>query len=55
MGFHLLKQNIRRNLKDNIGDEEDSERNIILHSRFDIQVFFETQECGITNIDSAMS
>lgn len=53
MRLHLLQQNVRRNLEDNIRHEEDSERDIILHSLLDIQVFLETQERGITNINTA--
>lgn len=53
MRLHLLQQDIGRDLADNIRNEENCQRGIILRSFYDIQVFLEAQEGGIADVDSA--
>lgn len=53
MRLHLFQQDIGRDLEDDVRNEEDRQRNIILHSFFDIQVFLEAEEDGIADVDSA--
>lgn len=53
MRLEFLQQDIGRNLKDDIRDEEDGQRGVIFGALFDIQVLFQPHNGGITDIDSA--
>lgn len=53
MGLQFLEQNIRGNLANNIRHKENRERGIVFHARFDVQIFLESENSGIANIDSA--
>ena len=53
MRLEFLEQDIGRNLKDDIRDEENGQRGVIFGPLFDIQVLFQPHDGRITDIDSA--
>ena len=53
MRLKFLEQDIGRNLEDDIRDEENSQGGVIFGPLFDVQIFFQPHNRGITDIDSA--
>lgn len=55
MRFQFLEQEIGRNLENNIRNEEDGQRGIVFGPMQDTQVFLESENRRITDIDTAQS
>jgi ribosomal protein L18 len=53
MRLELLKQHIRRNLENNIWNEKNRERTVVFRSLGDVQILLETENSGITDINTA--
>lgn len=53
MGLELLQHHIRRDFEDDVRHEENCERGVISRSFDNIQIFLESENSGIRNIDSA--
>jgi ribosomal protein L18 len=53
MRLELLKQHIRRNLENNIWNEKNRERAVVFRSLGDVQILLETENSGITDINTA--
>jgi hypothetical protein len=51
MRLEFLQKDIGRDFKDDVGYEEDRQRNIVLHARRNVQVVREAQSSRITDID----
>lgn len=53
MRLELLKQNIRWNLEQNVRHKEDGQRGIVFRAMHNVQVFLESQDSRVTDVDSA--
>jgi hypothetical protein len=52
MGLQLLQQYVRGNLEQDVRYEEDGQSSVVL-CIFDIQIFLQSENCGIADVDSA--
>lgn len=53
MWFQLLEQDIGRDLAKNIRNEEDRQRGVVVCAILEVQIFLQSQDGRITDIDSA--
>jgi hypothetical protein len=54
MRLQFLEQDIGRDLKNNVGDEEDGQGRVVFCSLDDVEVLRETQDFGVTDVHSLM-